>query len=131
MAPSISSSQSILENEWDRFHSLCFPSSHMANITVGDVPPEEMAEPPQTRDTQEIIEEDCSDTLATYHVWEGGHRFHGYNDGQYAFPNGEIEQDNENIHHDVAMILLQDKLFYSPVDQALINGGECLDLGAS
>jgi hypothetical protein len=63
------------------------------------------------------------------HVFEGGLRYHAFRDGRYAFPNDEIEQNRDDMKHTMAVMLCHGRLFYSPVEEKLKQGGECLDLG--
>ena len=63
------------------------------------------------------------------HVYEGGLRYHAFRDGRYAFPNDEIEQNRDDMKHTMTLMLCRGRHFYSPVEEALENGGMCLDLG--
>lgn len=65
------------------------------------------------------------------HVYEGGLRYHAFRDGQYAFPNDEIEQNRDDMKHTMTLLLCRGKHFYSPVEKLLENGGKLLDLGRS
>jgi 2-polyprenyl-3-methyl-5-hydroxy-6-metoxy-1,4-benzoquinol methylase len=63
------------------------------------------------------------------HVYEGGLRYHAYRAGRYAFPNDEVEQNRDDMKHTMTLMLCRGAYFYSPVDEALQQGGEVLDLG--
>ncbi|CAK7564256.1 MAG: hypothetical protein SEPTF4163_002143 [Sporothrix epigloea] len=47
----------------------------------------------------------------------------------YALPNDETEQNRDDMKHSMALLLMQDHLFYSPVDAQLRSGGMVYDLG--
>ncbi|KAL2126815.1 hypothetical protein VTI74DRAFT_190 [Chaetomium olivicolor] len=63
------------------------------------------------------------------HVYEGGLRYHAYRAGRYAFPNDEVEQNRDDMKHTMTLMLCQGAYFYAPVEEALEEGGEVLDLG--
>ncbi|CAK7227085.1 hypothetical protein SBRCBS47491_006449 [Sporothrix bragantina] len=87
------------------------------------------------------------------HVYEAGMQFHGFqrsppttpttsangnghgsgssNGGSklYALPNDETEQNRDDMKHSMALLLMRDRLFYSPVDAQLKAGGMVYDLG--
>jgi hypothetical protein len=59
-----------------------------------------------------------------------GRRYHAYRDGLYAFPNDDLEQNRDDIKHDMWMLLSDQKLFYAPLEEKLEDGdAEVLDLG--
>ncbi|CAK7265059.1 hypothetical protein SEPCBS119000_001317 [Sporothrix epigloea] len=82
-------------------------------------------------------------------VCEGGMQFHSFQrsppttltnpasgvglgkDGSklYALPNDETEQNRDDMKHSMALLLMRDELFYSPVDAQLRSGGMVYDLG--
>ena len=75
---------------------------------------------------------DCSSSITDSirgHVYEDGLRYHAYHPGKYAFPNDENEQSREEIKHNMSVMLSDGQLFYAPVEEALEDGGEVLDLG--
>ncbi|CAK7206581.1 hypothetical protein SEUCBS139899_009379 [Sporothrix eucalyptigena] len=92
-------------------------------------------------------------SAVTGHVYEAGMQFHGFqrsppttptnstngkdhgsgssNSGSklYALPNDETEQNRDDMKHSMALLLMRDRLFYSPVDAQLKAGGMVYDLG--
>jgi hypothetical protein len=65
------------------------------------------------------------------HVMEGGLRYHAYHDGQYAFPNDEVEQNREDMKHTMTTMLCNGRYHYAPIEDAMAKGGRVLDLGQS
>ncbi|KAL6918140.1 hypothetical protein FSHL1_009571 [Fusarium sambucinum] len=63
------------------------------------------------------------------HIVDGGLRYHSYKQGKYLFPNDEAEQDREELKHNVTVYLCDDRLFFAPIERALDQGAEVLDLG--
>ncbi|KAK3682339.1 S-adenosyl-L-methionine-dependent methyltransferase [Podospora appendiculata] len=63
------------------------------------------------------------------HVYEGGLRYHAFRDGQYAFPNDEIEQSRDDMKHTMTLMVTRGEYFYAPVGEKLEAGGNVLDLG--
>lgn len=75
---------------------------------------------------------DCASSIADSvrgHVYEGGLRYHAYHAGKYAYPNDETEQSREEVKHTMTMMLCDGQSFFAPVEEALEDGGEVLDLG--
>jgi SAM-dependent methyltransferase len=48
---------------------------------------------------------------------------------KYLFPNDEVEQDREELKHNLTVYLCEDRLFFAPVERILEQGAEVLDLG--
>jgi len=65
------------------------------------------------------------------HVVEGGLRYHAYHCGKYPFPNDEVEQDRDDMKHIISVALCDNKFFFAPIEDALEDGAEILDLGKS
>ena len=63
------------------------------------------------------------------HVFVGGLRYHAYHAGKYPFPNDDVEQDRDDMQHNMVVTLCDGKSFYAPVGEVLEGGGEVLDLG--
>lgn len=85
------------------------------------------------------------------HVYEAGLQFHGFQRSPptsptnsnsagigslnsrssklYALPNDETEKNRDDMKHSMALLLMQNRLFYSPVDSKLKAGGMVYDLG--
>ncbi|KAK0615691.1 S-adenosyl-L-methionine-dependent methyltransferase [Bombardia bombarda] len=64
------------------------------------------------------------------HVYEGGLRYHAFRDGQYAFPNDEVEQNRDDMKHTMSLMVCRGAYLYAPVHDRLEAGGaEVLDLG--
>ncbi|CAF3487033.1 hypothetical protein SNK03_004567 [Fusarium graminearum] len=63
------------------------------------------------------------------HIVDGGLRYHSYKQGKYLFPNDEVEQDREELKHNLTVYLCEDRLFFAPIDRVLEKGAEVLDLG--
>lgn len=65
------------------------------------------------------------------HVYEGGLRYHAYHDGRYAFPNDDVEQNRDDMKHQLTLQLCDKKYFHAPVKDRLAAGAQVLDLGKS
>ncbi|ERS97113.1 tam domain protein [Sporothrix schenckii 1099-18] len=86
------------------------------------------------------------------HVYEAGLQFHGFQRSPptspansnvvgpsgassqrgsklYALPNDETEKNRDDMKHGIALLLMQNRLFYAPVDAKLKSGGMVYDLG--
>jgi hypothetical protein len=63
------------------------------------------------------------------HVVEGGLRYHAYHCGKYPFPNDEVEQDRDDMKHLISITLCENNFFFAPIEDALEEGAEILDLG--
>jgi hypothetical protein len=63
------------------------------------------------------------------HVYEGGLRYHAFRDGQYAFPNDEVEQNRDDMKHTMSLMLCRGDYFDAPVVSVLEASSEVLDLG--
>ncbi|CAG1986408.1 unnamed protein product [Fusarium graminearum] len=63
------------------------------------------------------------------HIVDGGLRYHSYKQGKYLFPNDEVEQDREELKHNLTVYLCEDRLFFAPIDRVLEKSAEVLDLG--
>lgn len=63
------------------------------------------------------------------HVYEGGLRYHAFQDGRYAFPNDDVEQNRDDMKHTMTLLLCKGKHFYAPIEKVLKKGGKVLDLG--
>jgi hypothetical protein len=63
------------------------------------------------------------------HIYEGGLRYHAYHAGKYAFPNDDLEQDRDDMKHNMTIMLFDGKYFLAPIDNTLAKGGDVLDLG--
>lgn len=77
-------------------------------------------------------ESDCSSSITDSirgHVYEDGLRYHAYHAGKYAYPNDENEQRREEVKHTMSMMLCDGQSFLAPVEEALEDGGQVLDLG--
>ncbi|KAK3342731.1 S-adenosyl-L-methionine-dependent methyltransferase [Neurospora tetraspora] len=77
-------------------------------------------------------ERDCSSSIIDSirgHVYECGFRYHAYHAGKYAYPNDETEQCREEIKHRMSAMLCDGQFFFAPVEEALEDGGQVLDLG--
>ncbi|RDW79374.1 S-adenosyl-L-methionine-dependent methyltransferase-20 [Coleophoma cylindrospora] len=59
---------------------------------------------------------------------ENGRTYHGFKDGQYAFPNDEPENDRLDLQHHVFMLTLGGKLFSAPIPKEQ-NLHRVLDVG--
>ncbi|KAI5782574.1 S-adenosyl-L-methionine-dependent methyltransferase [Geopyxis carbonaria] len=64
-------------------------------------------------------------SVARYHVFENGRRYHGYREGTYFLPNDQEEQDRMDLHHHVFLLSLRGELGLAPVQ----NPQRVLDLG--
>ena len=60
------------------------------------------------------------------YVYENGRRYHRFREGRYLFPNDDAEQERENIKHEMAVMLLSNKLHLAPISR---EGGRIVDLG--
>ncbi|GME23778.1 Methyltransferase domain-containing protein [Neofusicoccum parvum] len=60
------------------------------------------------------------------HAFEFGRRYHRYQDGKYAFPNDEPEQEREDMKHAAIVTAMGDRLHYAPIRDRPEN---ILDLG--
>ncbi|KAK3401873.1 S-adenosyl-L-methionine-dependent methyltransferase [Sordaria brevicollis] len=81
---------------------------------------------------EDYDDSDCSSSITESirgHVYENGLRYHAYHAGKYAYPNDETEQCREDIKHTMSTMLLDGQYFLAPVEEALEEGGEVLDLG--
>ncbi|KAL2884975.1 DUF814 domain-containing protein [Ceratocystis lukuohia] len=58
--------------------------------------------------------------------FENGRRYHWFMEGTYNFPNDADEQENEQIRHELVMMLFEDNLHFSPIED---NPQRILDLG--
>ncbi|GME22855.1 putative tam domain methyltransferase protein [Neofusicoccum parvum] len=58
-------------------------------------------------------------------LYENGRRYHSYGSSQYAFPNDERELDRLDMQHSMMTLLLENKLFWSPLN----SPHKVLDLG--
>lgn len=47
----------------------------------------------------------------------------------YPLPNDEPEQERDDMKHKLALWMMQEKLFYAPVEETLKRGGMVFDLG--
>lgn len=63
------------------------------------------------------------------HIYEGGLRYHAYHAGRYPFPNDGLEQDRDDMKHNMTLMLCDGKFVLAPVEEVLERGGEVLDLG--
>ncbi|KAJ0385902.1 hypothetical protein COL922a_005495 [Colletotrichum nupharicola] len=52
--------------------------------------------------------------------------YHYYRDGKYPIPNGDVEQNREDMKHAMVMELTDGKLFHAPIGE---TPGKILDLG--
>ncbi|KEZ41752.1 hypothetical protein SAPIO_CDS6727 [Scedosporium apiospermum] len=58
--------------------------------------------------------------------WENGRRYHAYQDGAYWGPNDERQQDAEDLMHEMYRIVLDNKLYVTPIGD---NIQRVLDVG--
>ena len=58
--------------------------------------------------------------------WKHGRRYHGYQAGNYSFPNDEQEQDRLDMIHHVYFRALEGRLFLAPINP---DGMKILDIG--
>ncbi|KAL5604868.1 hypothetical protein BROUX41_001801 [Berkeleyomyces rouxiae] len=58
--------------------------------------------------------------------FENGRRYHWFMEGSYNFPNDADEQENEQIRHELVMMLFEDQLHFSPIGD---TPQRILDLG--
>ena len=83
------------------------------------------------QDAQASVDDDThslTDSIRQ-HIVDGGRRYHAYHAGMYAFPNDELEQQRDNMKHDLTIHLCKGKHFFAPVAPALERGVNVLDLG--
>lgn len=59
-------------------------------------------------------------------IQENGRRYHRYRDGDYFIPEDEVEQDRLDMQHEIFLITMERKLYYSPLPNDLQN---VLDMG--
>jgi hypothetical protein len=66
---------------------------------------------------------------ARQYIYEHGRRYHSYRDseGQYSFPNDELEQDREDLKHAMFLKLFNKTLHLAPIDST--NAINVIDLG--
>ncbi|KAF2085456.1 methyltransferase [Saccharata proteae CBS 121410] len=51
------------------------------------------------------------------YVFENGRRFHKFREGQYLFPNDDLEQDREDMKHALVVTVMGDKLHFAPIGE--------------
>ncbi|PSR99120.1 S-adenosyl-L-methionine-dependent methyltransferase, partial [Coniella lustricola] len=81
-------------------------------------------------DDERAFDDDYDDDDTNF-VFAHGRRYHASNGGRafYPLPNDELEQERDDMKHNLALWMMHDKLFYAPVDEALRRGGAVFDLG--
>jgi hypothetical protein len=57
--------------------------------------------------------------------YENGRRYHAYQDGQYMFPNDEMEQDRLDIKYASLQMVFNDKVVFAPLQ----DPQQILDIG--
>ncbi|OCK77654.1 S-adenosyl-L-methionine-dependent methyltransferase [Lepidopterella palustris CBS 459.81] len=58
--------------------------------------------------------------------YKNGRRYRAYREGQYVLPNGEAEQDRQDLLHHVRNLVLNGRLFVAPLQ----NPHRLIDIGA-
>lgn len=81
---------------------------------------------------QDLLDDGDDDFDDTNFVYENGRRYHANAEGRvlYPLPNDESEQERDDMKHKLAMWVMHEKLFYAPVEEALVVGGMVIDLGS-
>ncbi|KAK1986715.1 methyltransferase [Colletotrichum cereale] len=51
------------------------------------------------------------------YLFENGRRYHRFREGQYNFPNDEIEQEREDMKHAMVKLLCNQKLSFAPLSE--------------
>ncbi|KAK2045211.1 methyltransferase [Colletotrichum somersetense] len=51
------------------------------------------------------------------YLYENGRRYHRFREGQYNFPNDEIEQEREDMKHAMVKLLCNQKLSFAPLGE--------------
>lgn len=83
-------------------------------------------------DPGELAKDDDDGFEDTKFVYENGRRYHANVEGRikYPLPNDESEQEREDMNHNLALLIMRDKLFYAPIEGTLQeHGGTVFDLG--
>ncbi|KAK1990842.1 methyltransferase domain-containing protein [Colletotrichum falcatum] len=66
------------------------------------------------------------DSSVRDYLYENGRRYHRFREGQYNFPNDEIEQEREDMKHAMVKLLCNQKLSFAPLGEW---PGQILDMG--
>lgn len=83
-------------------------------------------------DSQSLSEDEIGDTksltasIIDYPIYFG-RRYHRYKEGSYLYPNDEHEKERLDLQHSVLNHLLNNRLFYAPLDKDLTR--KVLDIG--
>lgn len=51
------------------------------------------------------------------YMYENGRRYHRFREGQYNFPNDEMEQEREDMKHAMVKLLCNQKLNFAPIGE--------------
>jgi len=76
-------------------------------------------------DDSQSITTSLSSSIARYRI-ENGRSYHQYKDGQYAYPNDELEKDRLDLQHHLFKLMMDEKLYLAPIKP---NPQNVLDLG--
>ncbi|KAK0099254.1 hypothetical protein ONS96_008488 [Cadophora gregata f. sp. sojae] len=79
----------------------------------------------ESDDDAQSITTSLSSSFAKYRM-ENGRSYHQYKDGQYAYPNDEIEKDRLDLQHHLFKLMMDQKLYLAPIKP---NPQNVLDIG--
>lgn len=68
-------------------------------------------------------------SLVTNYKFEHGRRYHSYSEGAYFAPNDSQQNNQLEIFHHIHRLLLDSRLFTSPLTPEQLGGSKVLDLG--
>ncbi|OJJ57247.1 hypothetical protein ASPSYDRAFT_155427 [Aspergillus sydowii CBS 593.65] len=95
----------------------------MANVNVEAAVPEQQVEIEAEHSDYDSAVSDSDyaslttslSSSVTNYVYENGRRYHRFREGQYLFPNDEVEQDRLDMVHHIDRLMLGGALFKAPI----------------
>jgi hypothetical protein len=94
------------------------PADQAANQEVSTLEPDTATPSDSDADSAFDGESTASTSLASsilHYEYSNGRRYHGYRSGAYLLPNDEDEQDRLDLLHHIFLMLLDGKLYASPL----------------
>ncbi|CAG8514422.1 3540_t:CDS:2 [Diversispora eburnea] len=79
---------------------------------------------------ESLISHQKEQPILENHIFRKGRRFHNIEGSNYPFPDDTIEINRLKLEHYISKYAWQENIFYSPLENELVNGGfRVLDVG--
>ncbi|KAK1545410.1 UMTA [Colletotrichum paranaense] len=102
--------------------------------TTQEDPEVHLAAEDDVSDSEQDLESIRSETTSVKdsileHRIENGRSYHKYKDGKYAWPNDNMEQDRQDMQHEICILTFHERLGFAPPCDEGAKVGRVLDLG--